>query len=70
MRSHDREIRRALQEQLVVDADMAARALNVTAATIRNAIRRGELPSAGVGKCVRVPTIALRERLGLGPKAV
>src|SRR3954447_4083807 len=70
MRLEDRAVKDALRERLAVDAVTAARALDLSPESIRKAVKRGELPSAGIGRNVRIPTYALREILGLDrPKA-
>src|SRR3954453_6707225 len=70
MRIEDRAVRDVLTKKLAVDAVTAGKALDLSPESIRKAVKRGELPSAGVGRSVRIPTYALRERLGLDrPKA-
>ena len=64
-RLEDQAVKDALRERLAVDVFTAARALAVSPESIRRGVRRGELPSAGVGRSFRVPTVALREKLGL-----
>jgi len=47
-------------ERLLITLPEVAKALSVTARTVRRLIERGELPKVKVGRCVRVPALALQ----------
>jgi excisionase family DNA binding protein len=55
-------------EQLTIKIDEAARLLGVSSATLRQAIRRGELPLVKLGRLHFVPRVAVDE-LARGKKS-
>jgi excisionase family DNA binding protein len=56
---------RALAEELTVTVEDAAALLGMSRGGAYNAIRAGEIPSLRIGRCIRVPSAALRKMLGL-----
>ena len=47
-------------ERLLLTLPEAAKALSVASRTVRRLIERGELPKVKVGRCVRVPALAVQ----------
>lgn len=65
-----RDVKSELFDKLAVPIETGAEALNMGVAGLRNAIRRGEVPTTGVGKrAIMIPTAFIRQRLGLEPGA-
>lgn len=56
-----------LFEKLTLPWDRAGEALGLGPAAVRAAIRRREIPTTGIGKIPMVPTIFIRQRVGLEP---
>jgi excisionase family DNA binding protein len=56
---------RALMEELTVKVDDAAALLGLSRNGTYAAIHQGEIPSIRIGRCIRVPTAALRTMLGI-----
>ena len=62
----DREIRKAIQERLVVPAwPFAGRALNLRRGATYAACAEGKIPTTGVSRKKDVPCAWLREKLSL-----
>ena len=56
---------RALAEELTVTVDEAAALLGMSRGGAYNAVREGTIPSLRIGRCIRIPSAALRKMLGL-----
>jgi hypothetical protein len=68
----DPETRRALTESLAVPVSIASLALGAGEYATYKGIKDGGIPSIKVGRKILVPTMALRQMLGIdgdGPKA-
>jgi excisionase family DNA binding protein len=61
---------RALMEEMTLTVDDAAVLLGLSRNGAYAAVREGSIPSIRIGRCIRIPSAALRSLLGLEHTAV
>jgi len=61
----DESVRKAINEQLTVSVDVAARAFGIGRNAAYDAVKVGQIPSIRIGGRIVVPTAKLREMLGI-----